>query len=383
MRGIWLVALVGCGDNQLGKTPEQVIGGAKDGQVVEAIGEVHAVTFDSVMSQARKLFLAQHGNAIDDVLEQGDEESIAFGAPFGEQPGAGYARTGDHYILIRSVPIQGDTLDDQWGLGIHLGDIDPADPMPELGSIVDVTGTFQHITWNQREEQVPVLENATITIVSGPAPLAGPGDACAIDQDCNARLICDRTNKICGAPPREIYWDDPFHDVNGACDTDADCPLGQTCDPSYAIATSGEFAAHYFVSTDTGRHVCAIPAALHTVAAQCPRIYTMRDVVGARFVTGKEICVRATLLSPVHAEDGDTHDQMIVDEPGPYPTADIGFGLFGGTTENGPPYKNPAAPGGGIADPAVGDDVIAVGTFRYDPGHGWHEVHPVKAYFHP
>ena len=103
----------------------------------------------------------------------------------------------------------------------------------------------------------------------------------------------------------------------------------------------------------------------------------------ARFVTGKEICVRATLLAPTAAEDGDTHDQVVVDEPIPYPTDDIHYELFGATTENGPIYKDPTLPGGPVADPVAGQEFVAVGTYRYDPDHGWHEIHPVKAYFPP
>jgi hypothetical protein len=44
-------------------------------------------------------------------------------------------------------------------------------------------------------------------------------------------------------------------------------------------------------------------------------------------------------------------------------------------------YKNPALPGGAIVDPQPDQEVIAIGTYRYDPDHGWYEVHPVKAYF--
>jgi hypothetical protein len=146
------------------------------------------------------------------------------------------------------------------------------------------------------------------------------------------------------------------------------------------IDPTGEFAAHYFATADVGLHVCLLnPGA--TVGSQCPRIYNIHDVIGGRFVTGKEICVRATLLSPVHAEDNDTHDQMIVDEPIPYPTDDIAYNLFGGTTENGPIYKHPKLPGGPIMDPQPNQEVIAIGTYRYDPDHGWYEVHPVKGYF--
>jgi hypothetical protein len=183
-------------------------------------------------------------------------------------------------------------------------------------------------------------------------------------------------------PPREIYWADPWRDVNGACDSDADCPLGQVCDQTHTLGTTGDYAIHYFPTDDTGKHPCVLePGA--TLASQCPRIYVMRDLAGARFVTGKEVCVRGVLLSPVPADDRDTHDQMKVDEPIPYPTADLGYHLFGATTENGPNYKDPSLPGGGVQDPVQNQEVVAIGTYRYDPDHGWYEVHPVKAYLPP
>jgi len=106
----------------------------------------------------------------------------------------------------------------------------------------------------------------------------------------------------------------------------------------------------------------------------------VRDLVGGRFVTGKEICVRVRLLANTLAEDGDTHAQMFVDEPIPYPTDDIAYHLFGATTENGPIYKDPTVPGGAVVDPSPDVDLVAIGTFRYDPDHGWYELHPVKRY---
>ena len=120
-----------------------------------------------------------------------------------------------------------------------------------------------------------------------------------------------------------------------------------------------------------------------TLASQCPRIYTARDLAGARFVTGKEICVRGTVFLPAPAEDGDTHVQLKVDEPLPYPTSDAAFFVFGAATENGPMYKDPALGAGMVVDPAVNQEVVAIGTYRYDPGHGWHEMPPVKAYLAP
>jgi len=382
MRGsLTFLAMVGCGDNLIGNTPELVAAAASDGQRVDVIGTVHAVTFDSTQpDMVRRMLLGIQSDPIKWVLEQDDEEKRGVAFAY-DDTGAKYPRTPDHYVLIRSVVPDGQTLAQAWGLGIHFTDIDPAQAMPELGSTIKVSGTFHHITWNQRpDDPVPVLENATIEIEGGPLALAGPGESCNLDQECNARLICDRASHTCSNPPREIYWADPFHDVNGACDTDDDCPLGQHCETSYKITDGGDFGAHYFAQQDVNRHVCLLDANA-SPATQCPRVYTIKDVIGGRFVTGKEICVRATLLTPVHAADNDTHDQMIVDEPIPYPTDDVAYNLFGGTTENGPIYKDTALPGGPIVDPQPNQEVIAVGTYRYDPDHGWYEVHPVKAYF--
>jgi hypothetical protein len=38
-------------------------------------------------------------------------------------------------------------------------------------------------------------------------------------------------------------------------------------------------------------------------------------------------------------------------------------------------HEDPALPRGTTTDPTPGQDVVAVGTIRYDPGHGWYEVH--------
>jgi hypothetical protein len=397
MRSLYIacIVLAGCGDNKFSGTgtPEQIIASAAEGQHVVVTGDVHTVTFDSKQNAARRQLMATHPNQVDWVIEQDDEE-LRGKHPAYDDTGASYPRTPDHYILFRTKKPDGVTQTDPgftpgalsaaWGLGVHLTDIDPARPLPEVGATIKVTGTFHRIVWNGRTDtKLPVIDDATIEIVSGRAELGGPNATCSLDLDCNTRLICDRASHTCASPPREIYWADPWRDVNGACDTDADCPLGQTCDQTHAIAATGPYAAHYFPTEDIGRHQCVLTAGTATVAAQCPRIYTTRDLAGGRFVTGKEICVRAKLLTPVPAEDGDTHDQMRVDEPIPYPTSDIAYHLFGATTENGPPYKDPALPGGGVVDPVVDQEVIAVGTYRYDPDHGWYEVHPVKAYLPP
>jgi hypothetical protein len=391
VRVLALLALAACGDPYNGTLTPETAAGAPEGHLVVVIGTVFATSWDSTQTAMRKQQLSEHAGDLDWILEQGDEE-IRGRVPAYDDAGAKYPRTPDHYVLVRSKTppkvTNGDpdftpgALVAAWGLGVHLMDIDPATPLPEIGDRIEITGKIAHVTWNTREVKVPIVEDPTITILDGAAPLAGPGDPCTLDQDCNARLVCDRTALTCMPPPREIYWADPWRDVNGACDTDADCPLGQVCDASHVIAATGAYAAHYFPAQDTGRHMCTlVPGA--TVASQCPRIYTARDIAGARFATGKEICVRATLLAPTAAADGDTHDQVFVDEPIPYPTDDIHYELFGATTENGPIYKDPTTPGGAVVDPVAGQEFVAVGTYRYDPDHGWYEVHPVKAYLPP
>ena len=42
--------------------------------------------------------------------------------------------------------------------------------------------------------------------------------------------------------------------------------------------------------------------------------------------------------------------------------------------------QDPALPDGRVLDPGPNVDLIAIGTYRYDPDHGWYEVHQVKAY---
>jgi hypothetical protein len=384
------IACIACGDHAP-VTPESIATGGKDGQRVEVTGEVHTVTFDSTMTPQRRRLVARHAGerSVAWLLADDGDEGVGDGAYAYDDPIDGYPRTPDHYVLIRSVTPEGISLGplftasklaEAWGLGVHLTELDPAAPMPEIGSVIKVTGTLHRVRWNQRDELVPVVDDARLELVSGPPPLAGPGEACTLDQACNPRLICDRATRTCTPPPREIYWDDPWHDLNGACDADADCPLGQRCDPAHVIAATGPYAAHYLAAQDIGRHVCVLAAGA-TLAAQCPRIYTARDLAGARFVAGKEICVQATLLAPVLAADGDTHDQVKVDEPIPYPTADAPYHVFGAATENSPIYKDPALGAARVTDPVADQAIVAIGTYRYDPGHGWYEIHPVKAYF--
>ena len=284
--------VLGCGDNSLPAqlTPEQAIDAVSDGTHVDVIGQVFAVSWNSTQTAARAQALVGHEDDIDWILEQDAEELRGTHTAFDDQ-NASYPRTEDFYVLIRTaVPdgvVQGapgfspSNLAAAWSLGVHLTSIDPARPLPEVGTTIEVTGTFRHVTWNQREIELPIIDDPTIATRGGGVTIAGPGQACTLDQDCNARTICDRATRTCGSPPREIYWADPWHDVNGACDTDDDCPLGQVCDPAHTIGATGPFAAHYFPTEDIGRHLCVIDPAAASVAAQCPRIYTARDLPAA------------------------------------------------------------------------------------------------------
>lgn len=93
------------------------------------------------------------------------------------------------------------------------------------------------------------------------------------------------------------------------------------------------------------------------------------------------MCVEGDVQLTVAAEDGDTHLQLKVDEPIPYPMMDAHVWFFGATTEIGPPHKSPDRPGGALEDPDIGSHVRVLGTIRWDGGHGWYEVHPVKPWW--
>src|SRR2546423_1737887 len=187
MRWAALIFLVACGDNASGiMTPEQAATSAGDGERVVVTGEVHTVAFDSTQTAARRAELAGHVWLRDWFLEDDAEELRADHFAY-DDVNAKYPRTPDHYILLRSKTPDGITFGEPgftpgslapaWGLGVHLTDIDPASPMPEIGSHLKVTGTFHRITWNGREIQLPIIDNATIEVIDGPPPLRGPGNA--------------------------------------------------------------------------------------------------------------------------------------------------------------------------------------------------------------
>src|SRR6185503_7596972 len=151
--------------------------------------------------------------------------------------------------------------------------------------------------------KVPVIEDATIEILEGALTLGMVGASCDVDVDCHEQLICERATMKCAAPPPDLVWASEFHDVNGACVTDADCPLPQVCDTGYTMLNDGgTYAPPYFAEQDAGKHLCVLPddATLEDV---CPHIYTSADLSGGRFAAGKEVCVRHETWLAVHAED--------------------------------------------------------------------------------
>jgi hypothetical protein len=288
----------------------------------------------------------------------------------------------DRWVLMRTKVPAGVTAPDltggieaAWGLGIHINGATAATTsLPQIGDAISVSGRFYRGDW--AGNKMPMLEPDAIKVEAGSFAGAAAGASCQVDDDCADYLICN--SGICGNLPQPILWGSAWHDVNGACDSDADCPAGQSCDLSYAIQATGLYSPDYHTE-DVGRHLC-VPAAGQTMASLCPRIHPVADLLGGRFVPGKEVCVTGSIFVAVVVEDRDTHVQLAVAEPLPYPVATTGYELFGATTENSPPYKDPAR-SSPVVDPMLNQKVVALGTYRYDDGHGWFEVHPVKAYF--
>ncbi len=360
MRAWIVVAFVaaGCGDNRRDTpyTPEEIVQTATDGKVVTVEGTVHTLTFNN------------------EVASDGE-----------------FVRLPDRYLLIRSVApdevrldsdhFDGDALLLAWGLGVRILEDELDDrPLPQIGAKVRVTGTFdKEADWAGKK--VPVIEDATIEILEGALVLGMVGATCDNDLDCHEQLICDRATTKCAAPPPGLVWGSAYRDVNGACDTDADCPLPQICDTRYTMQNDGgTYAPPYFAAEDAGKHLCVLPDDA-TIESVCPHIYTSADLSGGRLAAGKEVCVRHETWLAVAAEDGDTHLQVTTEEPLPYPFAEAAYWIFGSTTENAPPYKDPARPQPPVVDPELGAVTVSVGTMRYDSDHGWWEVHPVKRYF--
>lgn len=341
-------------------TPESVVASAQEGDAVRVRGVVHALTYDST--------------APDDSSTSATDASDA------------WSRLDGRWLLLRSELPVGVSWEEQsmsgvvddasvllgWGLGVWL---EMEAPRPRIDEEVELVGSFAWSTWNGHP--VPIVEDAELTRLA-PEPAAAEGEACENDDDCLEQFVCSRAGRVCALPAEE-GWASAFRDVDGSCTSDEDCPIGQFCDSSFAVPDSGEYTWRYDGTTKAGRFLC-VPESEELDLA-CPRVWSVRDLAGGRFVEGREFCVEGKVQLIAGAADGDSHVQLQVDEPIPYPAMDAHVYFFGGTTEIGPPHKNPERPQGAVVDPDWEQTIIALGTYRWDGGHGWFEQHPVKAWW--
>ncbi|RME53083.1 MAG: hypothetical protein D6795_05905, partial [Deltaproteobacteria bacterium] len=209
-------------------------------------------------------------------------------------------------------------------------------------------------------------------------PLAGIGDPCSHDMECQDDLVCSRASRTCIQVDPTPWWGDP-RGVNGACSTDADCPVGQFCDTNHPIKAEGPFRAYYYTDRDAGRFLCQVPDRDAPLDEICPRMIQVDDVLSGRFVPGKEVCLEARIVvSYVNPGDLDSHIQSQFEHPLVYPSGSPPLPVSFQSSENSPPYKDPDNPIGALPDPPLDAHVVMLGTVRYDDGHRWFEVHPIK-----
>lgn len=285
------------------------------------------------------------------------------------------------FVLLRNVR-QGQPRA-AWGLGLSLTRAERmahAWSLPRPGEVVEAVGVYAEEDWvaGQRPVLREVSELTLVTPAASPRPRAAKGSACTLDLDCDDDWICAAGR--CAEPPQDHTWGSAFRDVYGTCTVDADCPGGQHCEAGYTVPDAGAYAPDYFYGRTVGKHLCDVTVGA-TAAQSCPVAVTADDLQSGRFPSGKELCVLGTILLTVPAADGDTHVQLKVAQPLLYPPDPAIVEAFGAVTENTPPAKDPARPGGGVIDPVKDDRVMTLGTYRFDNGHGWFEVHAVKRYW--
>ncbi len=250
--------------------------------------------------------------------------------------------------------------------------------LPARGDTVEVIGTLASLRYNDDDQPVlrPVTDLRVIT-AAGPM-LADVGAPCTLDVDCQDDLWCERGSSKCVVPQRQS-WNSAVRNINGTCQTDADCPARQRCQLDYTIAATGQYAPHYAVSRDVGRHLCRVDPAAQP-AVHCPQPLRPEDVLSGRYPEGKEVCVRARVEFPVVASDRDTHVQLLIEGAAVFPLASPVLEIFHFASEITPIHKDPANPLGAMLDPPAGSMIEALGTVHYDDGHGWWEIHPIKWY---
>lgn len=290
------------------------------------------------------------------------------------------------YVLLKTTYARGlNKVQQQWGVALRLSREQLEDeriPLPYPGDVVEATGVLGTEVYNQ--DPVLVLDGLTdYRTISSPNPvLADVGEACGHDMDCRDDLICNRATEVCETFARLDWFSDP-RGVNGACDEDADCPIGQFCDPAYITKNQSTedplYGVWHMRGRDTGRRLCQVHDRAAPVEAICPRTVTVDDFMSGRFKEGKEVCVRGRVfVSVFNPGDLDTHSQMVLDRNLVVPTGSPPVPLVGAATENTAPMRDPAHPLGALADLPNGKEVVVLGTVKSDCDHEWFEVHPYK-----
>lgn len=271
-----------------------------------------------------------------------------------------------------------------WGLGIKLSPDFLGDDTRSAveGDEIRVKGRFGMLMRNNTA--FPILDEVThYEVVSTPQDSPSPGlagEPCVSDMACDDRLICDREASVCSPTPFDIRWESGWHDIHGACDTDADCPVGQFCHLEYTIESADGLVMDSIWEGDLGRHIC-IPEEEASLDSLCPEIGTSLDLAGGRYVTGKEICVRGRVFLVLDANFGKTHVQLYIDDVEILPPATYSYQSFGATTEIDYLYKDSLLGGHVVNLPEVGQNIIVLGTSRFDNDHGWFEIHPMKVWW--
>jgi len=257
-------------------------------------------------------------------------------------------------------------------------------PIPYPGDLVEAVGIVSREGFPQGNPFVIHPLSSLRVLSPAHPPLGDIAAACSQDTQCRDDLVCNRETRVCETMD-PIPWGGEPRDVNGACSSDADCPAGQVCHDGYTIKGPSEsplFGAHYYIDKDVGRRLCQVPDRDAPAAEICPRTATVDDLMGGRFLEGKEVCIRGRVfVSVFNPGDRDTHSQMIIQNPILYPIGDPPIVLVQAAAENSPPYKDPENPQGRLGDLPALQEVIVLGTVKWDNSHEWVEIHPYK-WFH-
>lgn len=308
-----------------------------------------------------------------------------------------YEVVGNRFALIKDVETACDfssiSLGRVWGDKVLGVEFTPAwyeqnNVLPSNGTRLRISGVFRMSIWNKNI--VPIIGDISAIDItpslnaSSDVTLGGYqfGEVCRSDMECDDNLICDRISNLCINSPGFMSRGSAWHGMNGACSTDDECPLGQICYQQLTIDDDdGEYSVINLIDQDKGKHIC-IPEDGESMESLCPRIGTSADLAGERFVTGKEVCIKGKVIIAARSHaDGETHVQLKVDNPGAYPETTDRYETWGATTEIPPQYKNPILGSHVVGVPEKGEDIIVLGTYRFDEKHGWFEVHPVKAWW--